>query len=53
LEVNRATAGQFAVKFHWNILLAGYAQVSGLKIFNLRDANVGAEHDVLQIFDDF
>src|SRR5439155_19542818 len=53
LEVNRAIPSQLAVEFHRNILLACYAQVPGLEIFNLRDSNVRTEHYVLQIFDDF
>jgi hypothetical protein len=53
LEINRTVAGQFAVQFYRNILLARNAQPLGLKIFNLRDANIRAKHNVLQILDDF
>ena len=45
-------AGQLAIEFHRHILLAGYAQVPGLKIFDFRDTNIRAEHDMLQILND-
>ena len=52
-EINRATAREFAIKLQGNVLFARYAQLPRLKIFDLRDFNVGAEHNVLEIFDDF
>jgi hypothetical protein len=52
LELNWTIADQFAIEFHGNIPIARYAQVSGLKIFNLGDTNVRAEDNILQILDD-
>ena len=50
--IDRAPADQFAIEFDWNILIAGYAQVPSLKIFDLGNPNVRTEHDILKIFDD-
>lgn len=35
-----------------NVLLAAHAQVAGLKVFNFRNANVGAKHNVMEVFND-
>jgi hypothetical protein len=53
LEINRAIPCQFTIELKGNILLASDAQLASLKIFDLRDVNVGAKHNILEILDDF
>src|SRR4029078_6947156 len=51
--INRAIARQLAIKLHGHVLLARYAQLPRLKIFDFRNLKDGAEHNILDIFDDF
>src|SRR5215468_3237587 len=52
LKVNRAITGQFTIELYGNVLLAAYAKLASLKIFNFRNADIGAEYNVMQIFED-
>jgi hypothetical protein len=52
-EINRAIVRKLAIKLQGHVLFARYAQLPRLKIFDFRNLNVGAEHNVLEIFDDF
>ena len=53
LKINRAIAGQFAVKLQGNILFTGHAKAASLEIFNFWNADVRAEYNVMEIFNDF
>jgi hypothetical protein len=53
LEINWTVARQLAIELQGNVLFARYAQAPRLKIFNFGNANVGAEYNILEIFDDF
>src|ERR1700747_2606100 len=53
LEFNGTISDQLTIEFHRNFPVAGHAQPSGLKVFDLWNTNVGAEYDVLEILDDF
>ncbi len=50
-ELHRAITDQFPVDFDRDGLIAFHPQSAGLEIFNLRHPNVGAKHNVLEIFD--
>src|SRR5438874_9055752 len=52
-EINRTVARQLAIDLQGNVLFACDAEVPSLKILDLRNADVGAEYNILQVFDDF
>jgi hypothetical protein len=52
-KVNRAIACEFAIELHGDVLFACYAQSLRPKIFDFGNLNVGAEHHVLEVLDDF
>src|ERR1700756_953082 len=51
-ELDRAISYQLAIQFYRHQFIAVHLQAPGLKILDLRRANLGTENDVLQIFDD-
>jgi len=52
LEINRAITGYLTIQLYGNVLLAAYAELASLKIFHFRNADIGAEYNVMQVFND-
>ena len=51
-EFHRAISHELAIEFDRNILIAADPQSFSLKIFHFRQVDIGAEKNILQIFDD-